>query len=412
MKNFKKRIRDLNVGIFRDDSGNVAIMFGLMLFVILGAAGIAIDISRSTMIRTEIHEAADAALLAAARYKNGHPNADIDELTDVARRAFDNGIKNKAIIGFDSFALSFDPEKDTFALDVAGSIDTLIMGALGQNRIDIGTRSEAKLGKTPLLEVAMALDVTGSMNQKGKISTMRNAARDLVKTLFEAEDADVKIGVVPFAQYVNIGTANATKTWLSNPGSAWKGCVGSQDYPYNTMDSDYDISKAPGLNGVACPDALMPLSTDEVALDKMISNLDPNGFTYIPSGLAWAWRLLTPNDPFSEGVSFTKLKEEHGTKALILMTDGKNTKAPDYPTHEGQSVILANQLTKELCANIDADEIIIYTIAFDVSDPEIKDILEACATTPSHYFDATNADDLVDAFSAIATSLRNISLSK
>lgn len=406
------RARALLGDFARNIHGNIALMFGLFLFVILGAAGIAIDLQRSGLIRAEVHEATDAALLAATRYKSGHPNADNSELTKIARKVFDNGITDKSAIAIDAFEISFDNASDTFALDVGGGINTLIMGMFGQEYIDLTTRAEAKLGKTPLLEVAMALDTTGSMNQHGKISTMRNAARDLVKTVFEEADADVKIGVVPFAQYVNVGAAYGSAGWLSNPGVAWMGCVGSRSYPYNTLDTDYAANKIPGLLGAPCPAKLMPLSSDPDALETMIGNLNPNGYTYIPAGLTWAWNLLTPTEPFSEGISFEALKAERGVKALILMTDGENTRAPDYPTHNSTIVALANQLTKEICVNIKNDEIVVYTIAFEVTDPEIKDILEGCATSPSYFFDAASANQLIDAFATIASSLRSISLSK
>lgn len=396
----------------QDRRGNIAMMFGLLLFVLLAAVGIAIDLQRANLIRAQVREASDAALLAATRYKAGHPNADVSELTSVARKIFDNAVKDTPALTIDDFVLIFDGGAETFSIDVVGTVDTLIMKVFDKDFVNLDTRSEAKLGKTPLLEVAMALDTTGSMNQKGKISAMRNAARDLVKILFDADGANVKIGVVPFAQYVNVGPANGTASWLNNPGVAWSGCVGSRSYPYNVNDLDFAGHKSPGLLGAPCPAKLMPLSTDETALDKMIGDLKPNGFTYIPSGLAWAWRLLTPNEPFTEGVSFATLDAERGTKALILMTDGENTRAPDYPTHNSGSQPLANQLTKELCVNVKADKIIVYTIAFDVTDAGIKDILQDCATTKAHYFDAASADDLIDAFASIATSLRSISLSK
>ncbi len=407
-----KPVRAPFLSFISDTSGNIAMMFGLFLFVILGGAGIAIDLQRASLIRAEIREAGDAALLAAARYKNGHPNADTDELNSVARKVFENGIKDKSSIAIDVFQISFDKVNDTFSLDIDGNFNTLIMGIFGQDQLEIASKSEAKLGKAPLLEVAMALDVTGSMNDNGKLNVMRNAARDLVATLFEPVGADVKIGVVPFAQYVNVDPANGSQSWLDNPGGAWSGCVGSRNYPSNTEDSNYAAEKAPGLNSIPCPDALMPLSADESALDAMIDDLDASGWTYIPSGLVWAWSLLTPNAPFSEGVSFATLKEERGTKALILMTDGENTRAPTYPAHDSADQTLANDITKETCANIKADEIVVYTIAFDVTDFAIKDILESCATTPSHYFDAASADDLIDAFASIADSLRYISLSR
>jgi Flp pilus assembly protein TadG len=405
-------LKKLALTYLQDRRGNIAMMFGLLFFVLLAAVGAAIDLQRTNLIRAQVHEASDAALLAAARYKAGHPNASVSDLTTVARKIFDNAVKDTPALTIDDFILTFDGGAETFSIDVVGTVDTLIMKVFDKDFVNLDTRSEAKLGKTPLLEVVMALDTTGSMNQKGKISTMRNAARDLVKTLFAADDANVKIGVVPFAQYVNVGPAYGAASWLNNPGVAWGGCVGSRSYPYNVNDLDFVGHKSPGLLGAPCPAKLMPLSTDDVALDKMIGALMPNGFTYIPAGLVWGWRLLTPNEPFAEGVSFATLEAERGTKALILMTDGENTRAPDYPTHNSGSQPLANDLTKELCVNIKADKIVVYTIAFDVTDLTIKDILQNCATTKSHYFDAASAKDLIDAFSSIATSLRNISLSK
>lgn len=405
-------LKKISVSYLQDRRGNIAMMFGLFFFVLLAAVGAAIDLQRTNLIRAQVHEASDAALLAATRYKAGHPNASVSELTSVARKIFDNAVKDTPALTIDDFVLNFDSGAETFSIDVIGTIDTLIMKVFDKDFVSLDTRSEAKLGKTPLLEVAMALDTTGSMNQKGKISTMRNAARDLVKTLFAADGANVKIGVVPFAQYVNVGSAYGTASWLSKPGAAWSGCVGSRPYPYNVNDLDFVGHKSPGLLGTPCPGRLMPLSTDEEALDKMIGDLKPNGFTYIPAGLVWGWRLLTPSEPFPEGVSFATLEAERGTKALILMTDGENTRAPDYPTHNSGSQPLANDLTKEICVNIKADKIVVYTIAFDVTDLTIKDILQNCATTKAHYFDAASADDLIDAFASIATSLRNISLSK
>jgi Flp pilus assembly protein TadG len=396
-----------------DRRGNIAMMFGILLFVIVGAAGIAIDLQRSSMIRSAVHEAADAGILAAARYKANHPNADDTELTDVARRVFDNAMRDGVSPTISSFAVSFDSADETFALDVVGTSKTLMMGVLGQDYSDVGARSEVKLGKPALLEVAMALDVTGSMNQQGKISALRNSAKDLIESLFESDEADVKIGIVPFAQYVNIGASYAGQSWLTVPtGPSWMGCIGSRDYPNNVEDDDYSASPVPGLNGIACPDSLMPLSTDEDALKDKIDDLDANGWTYIPSGLMWAWSLLTPGEPFSEGISFADMVEGNGSKAIIVMTDGENTRAPDYPTHNSASEVLANQLTEELCVNIKRQDIVIYSIAFDVSDADIRAILEECATSTSHYFDAEDAGDLADAFEAIATSLRNISLSK
>ncbi len=394
-----------------DTRGNIAILFGVVIFVVLGGAGIAIDTQRSNLVRAEIQEATDSSLIAATRYKAKHPSATDAELTGVARRLFDRSLKHADIVNITAFELSFDSNAEVFDLTVDGTITTLIMQVFGEQLISVNTASQAKLGKPPYIELVMALDVTGSMSSHNKISTMRNAARDLVASLFSHPEAKVKIGVVPFAQYVSIGAAQSGASWLSEP-AGWMGCVGSRTYPDNVEDDDFAAAPVPGVTGQACAPDLLPLSEDEAAIDAMIGKLKPFGMTYIPSGLSWAWRLLSPQEPFTEGVEYSALASMNGIKALILMTDGMNTASPTFPLHNGANQNQANDLTEELCTNIDAEDIIIYTIAFEVTDSVIRGILENCATTPSHYFKADNAQDLVDAFEDIATSLRNITLSK
>lgn len=396
----------------RDDRGNIAIMFGVIIFAILAASGAAIDFLRVDRAQTALAEAGDAALLAAARYKGAHPDADDDTLTKVARKLFDSEMSDEPEISVSGFKITFSGPAASFALDIVADIDLIIMDIFKGGRQDLSTRAEAKLGKPPYIELAMALDVTGSMNSNGKLSTLKSAANDLIDSLLGYESAEAKIGIAPFAQYVNIGATHAAEAWLDNPGAGWTGCVGSRNYPFNVQDEDYLAVRVPGVNGAPCPDALLPLTDDADALEDMIDNLSASGWTYIPSGAMWAWALLSPQPPFSEGVPYESLKGLNGTKALMIMTDGDNTRAPDYPTHNSTSKALANTLTQEVCANIKFHKIVVYTVAFEVKDPTIKGILENCATDPGYYFDAKNSKQLTDAFATIAASLRNISLSK
>ena len=388
-----------------DDRGNIAIMFGLIMFAILAAAGATIDFLRIERAKTVLAEAGDAALIAAARYKGTHPAATDDDITAIAQKLFLSEMQNAAEVKINGFNIVFNGAAQSFRLSVDADLDLLIMDIFGFGFQDVDTVAEAKLGEPPYIELAMALDVTGSMNSNGKLSTLKTAANDLIDSLLGYEAAKAKIGIAPFAQYVNIGAEYGDEFWLDNPGGAWSGCVGSRNYPYNVKDVEYDIFRVPGVNGAACPDSLVTLTDDADFLKDKIDDLKASGWTYIPSGTMWAWSILSPQPPFTEGVAYGSLKGLNGTKALMIMTDGDNTRAPDYPTHNSASKTLANSLTKEVCTNIKAEKIVVYTVAFEVTDAEIKDILRNCATDSSYYFDAQNSKALTEAFASIAASL-------
>lgn len=407
-----KNMRSLILRFAGDRRGNIAIMFGAMFVALILAGGLAVDFQRMGAATGRMQEASDAAVLAAARYKALHPAATDAEITRIGKRLFDEQMKGFPDVDVSKFKIAYQAVNGVFDLTVDAKLNTLLMRVIGDDAVALDSASQVRLGKPPYLEIALALDVTGSMNQKGKISDMKNAARDFVKAVFSHPGADVKVGVVPFAQYASVGDKYAGAAWLTDGGPSWKGCVGSRDYPRNVEDGEYDLEKVPALNGASCPDPLLPLSKDEDAIDDMINDLDANGWTYIPSGLAWAWTLVSPQAPFDEGISFADLSARNGYKSIVLMTDGENTRAPDYPTHNSTSKVLGDNLTKELCVNIKKQDIVVYTIAFDVTDTTIKSILEECATTKQHYFDAANSADMVAAFEAIASSLRSISLSR
>jgi len=48
-------------------------------------------------------------------------------------------------------------------------------------------------------------------------SALKVAARDLVKKLHQEEDADIRIGLVPYGEQINVGLANRNASWLSVP---------------------------------------------------------------------------------------------------------------------------------------------------------------------------------------------------
>ncbi len=86
---------------------------------------------------------------------------------------------------------------------------------LGQDHIDITATGEVVWG-IKKLNLALALDNTGSMSSSGKMTALKEAAHNLLNTLKKAEKTpgDIKVSIVPFAVDVNVGTANVDASWI------------------------------------------------------------------------------------------------------------------------------------------------------------------------------------------------------
>ena len=105
----------------------------------------------------------------------------------------------------------------------------------------------------------------------------------------------------------------------------------------------YNASAAPndgGPNAACTTSAITPLqdvtTTEGLAtLTKAINLMTPTGNTNVPEGLAWGWRTVSSNEPFTEGRSNS---EKGNDKVVIVLTDGANTYSPvadtDYANNQ------------------------------------------------------------------------------
>src|SRR5690606_17327554 len=90
------------------------------------------------------------------------------------------------------------------------------------HKMDTSASALAVRAVTGSVEVALVLDNTFSMSKtdaKGvtKLASLKTAANALVSELMQESKADVRIGLVPYADYINIGTKYRKESWLSVP---------------------------------------------------------------------------------------------------------------------------------------------------------------------------------------------------
>ncbi len=184
-----------------------------------------------------------------------------------------------------------------------------------------------------------------------------------------------------------------------------------------------------GPNQHCPPRAITALSNVKGTVTSAINGLEPNGYTVIPAGLLWGWRVLTPSAPFTEGKVYNDKKR---VKAIVLLTDGSNDVGAMSNGHNGSdynafgfaakghlgstsgsdAVSTLDAKAQTVCNNIKATGILIYTIGFRVDSASTLNLLKNCATKTDMYYNSPSNAQLAEIFSDIAQGLTELRVSR
>lgn len=427
MKNFIKK------KFIKNTSGSIMTTTALLLVPILLTAGAAIDYSQFARKSTTLQNVVDSAALAVAHDIQTKSQSEIEVDVDNFLRANLSGQQYSEI---ENVSITIPTAKQKVSVQVNSSHPTAIMQIAGIDTLSYSPSSTVN-APTGNIEIMMVLDTTGSMAQDNKINDLKASATNFIETLLPLNTTPdrVKIGIVPFANYVNVGTTNRNESWINVPpdngSNIWTGCVGSRTASRNLTDSDYSF-RVPGVLG-ECTTPITELSTDETTLKNGISALTPKFATFIAPGLIWAKRSLSSIEPFTNG------SDVPGTqKIIVLMTDGDNTISvgpTDFRLHSRELVpagsglsqpqiiqatnvfraeaqARADAITDTVCSNIKADGVRIFTIGFGngISSSTLS-LLQECADDIDNYYAAADGAALNQAFIEIGAQISGIFLS-
>lgn len=199
-----------------DVRGNVAMLFGLSMPVLILMVFGGVDIHRMSTVRVNLQDALDAAALAAARSPYT-ADADLQRVGLAALKANLQSYPNVTLEEDQtSFALSGD---DVVVADARVQVKTLVAniflppyGQLMDDYLPVGSHSEVDRSSRNI-EVALVMDVTGSMAGQ-RITDLKAAAKDLVDIIVQPVQTPYysKLALVPYSMGVNLGSnANAAR---------------------------------------------------------------------------------------------------------------------------------------------------------------------------------------------------------
>lgn len=433
----------------------MAMMTAIALVFIVGAVAVSLDMSKGVSNKSRLGDATDAVSLFLA--KSG-----LETQSDLQRAA--NEYLSKAYPGETGEALtilSITKDGDAVTVKMADLSKNSFGSVVGGDAEKVSVSATAVWSQRAM-DMVLVLDTTLSM-EGTRLTSLKRAATDMVNMIDGFENDNFRISVVPFSNYVNVGMSRRYESWMTVPNDTsttsnvcrtrrdvtsstncrtvrgtrdrdgvsvpytyqqcdnaygaeyevcgpqtvtqkWYGCVGSRDEPHDTR-TDYNGRKFPGLLNVGCGAEVLEMTSSLAAARSTISNLSAVGNTYMPSGLMWGWRALSSDRPLRVSI------EPKTERVMVLMTDGENTRSKNGDKHEGSSKADADRKTTEICNAVKSEEIIVYTIAYEVTDAATKSLLQNCASGRQRYFNARNAQQLERAFKEIAESLSDLRIS-
>jgi hypothetical protein len=263
----------------------------------------------------------------------------------------------------------------------------------------------------------------------------------------------------------NVFNLSGSPTWTNAAASAYVRSLAVYKYR-SGINTNVSINATNGNSATGpnrgCPTPIVPLTTNDNTVINAIQNMQHwfGGGTNQIEGLAWAWRVISPGAPFTEGRPYND-PSDPVRKVIVLFTDGDNTSLdagnpafqseysafnfrslwsiyqtiaapaastgaqPGIPaayqryTSANQTIntgarmeTYMNERQEDLCDAIKAEDIEIYTIGFNITaGGTAEQLLQYCATPDgTHYYRADDQQDLLDAFAAIGTGIGQLRL--
>lgn len=223
--------------LMRDRRGSIAVTMALSLTVVIAVIGLGVDLGRIWLVQTRLQSAVDAGVLVAAKEMgsaSAKDNANAKALfwADFGRIKKEDG--NKGYLGASADVPVIEPvDADTVRMKANAIVPTTFVAALGIGAQTVHAEASARRA-TMGVELALVLDITGSMKSNDNIGALRSSATNLVNILYGSNETrpNLWVSVVPYTAAVNLGPKHTD--WLearslerlSYPStSGWAGCV-------------------------------------------------------------------------------------------------------------------------------------------------------------------------------------------
>ena len=367
---------DLLNKLSHDRSANFGMMTAILMPVLIGSAGLAIDFSSMLLSKQNLQNYSDGAALAAS---SALADGDITETEAkvLASDYFKGQMAGEGVNATPSVSVATvagPNNSKTFTVDVSYT-HTLALSPLMSvfNKktvsIPVSSRSTSARGASNSLSMFLVLDRSGSMQTS---TTTIKSASVACRYYYMPNTSTVKDGGTKTpCYYQRIEALKLASDTLFDT--------------FATADPNVTLIRTGAVSYNSAKQAETALAWGWSASDAYIDKLTPTGGTSSSDAFKVAL------DALASGTEDTEHKKKNGltpNKAIVFMTDGENSSSSDDTN------------TLKHCATAKSKGITVYTVAFSASD-QGKNLLSKCATSAATFFYADNAAELTAAFKTI-----------
>ncbi len=334
----------------RHIGGNIAIPFAVTLLPMLVVMGAAVDYSEGYRIRAKAANATDAALLAATNAVLGKnaPNQDPARVLPLLRENFDNffhaNMKKSRRYAYKGYDLQYDIVSGKVSAKVRYGYKTTMLGLIGKDQLAIDVEAQATIKS----EKGGAISVFLVLDKSGsmRLSGKMSALKRAVNELTVRFNA-----IDPKHQYIRVGGAayHARLAWAKR--LAWGGDAVNRQTQKTSASGG--TNSFPALKHAT----EQLLHKREVELHKKKTGQAPK-------------------------------------KIMVFMTDGANNSW--WSDH--QSILTCNRAKR--------GGVEVFSIGFRVTSRAIR-VLKGCASSPAHFSNARNSNELLNLFRQVGTRVEN-----
>jgi Flp pilus assembly protein TadG/uncharacterized protein YegL len=384
----------------KNRDGNFGLMTAVLLPILLGSAGVALDFTNAMQIKSKMQGLADSAALAAASSmaQKGMNEKDAQELatdylagqilangidanaTPEEKAAQQEAIRKATAVSAKTTNNSASSKGYTVALNTMYTMKlnpiTSMIG--GQSiTLNIAATASSSSETTNGISMYLALDRSGSMSF---VTSDRNTLRSYCDNYTNADWPSVAFYWPCYIRKIEALQTAATGLFTSLKTSDPKNTlirVGAVSYTDETQ------SPTP-----------MTWGTTEAA--KYVAALPsvPTGGTDASGAMTLALNALKSSNT-TEATAHTAKGNATFNRYIVLMTDGEMTgKSANWNPALDRTV-------RSQCETAKADGIKIFTVAFMAPDKG-KSLLSTCASASDYYYEPEDMTDLVNAFGDIA----------